>query len=296
MEYRNFVVTDRTRSLKQPREIRSISPVRRQLPARKGLEYRNEPHEEVGEFQVIRQPLDSLRHAQDHQGIGIEEQAQDLQDTGLNLTGTDTDSTNLAHIDTNQEHILEETAHTRTNLAHTSQETTTTTMPSDISKMLTLGSKRSPSWDGDAKELNEFFEDFEELAKGANLTDAEKVKWVLKYVDGKKHVKFWKTREGYSTGQWTEFKKTVIAQYPGAKDGQAYSTKDMEKITDSFAKKKAMDEDDLIDYYSRFCPVAAYLIDKKKISPLEQDRGFWKGLPKLLRHELKLRFNMEKAN
>ena len=88
----------------------------------------------------------------------------------------------------------------------------------------------------------------------------------------------------------------MIAQYPGAKDGQAYSLRDMEKVTDFYAKKKTLDEDALIDYYTRFCPVASYLVDKKKISTLEKDRSFWKGLPRALHHQLMLRFNIKDAN
>lgn len=65
---------------------------------------------------------------------------------------------------------------------------------------------------------------------------------------------------------------------------------------ESFAKKENAEEDDLINYYSHFCPVAEYLIDKKKISMLERDRGFWSNLPKALRTELKLWLDMANGN
>lgn len=300
-------MTDHGRSSRRARCTESSSPRRRALPFRTGLDYRcEESYDETSAFRVIREPH-ALRTEQDYNNepdLTREYSPVDPSFAGPSriTTRTVTNSTHIsdpAYTNTNKTHTTTIPPHTTTEPAHISMNPAhiqSGTMPSDISKMPTPGSKRSPSWEGDAKELNKFFEDFEELAEGASLSGEEKVKWVLKYLGRKKDVKFWKTRDGYKDGDWAVFKAAVITQYPGAKDGHAYSAKDLEKVVKAFAKKKDMDEEDLINYYSRFCPIAGYLIEKQKISSLERDRGFWSGLPKGLRAELKLRFDMANGN
>ena len=185
------------------------------MPVRKGLEYRNKAlNEEASNFRVILQPADN--NIED-----IQEEVSHFAKAGIDFAEAGPDSINTAPIITSQETLAENSAHIRGDpmeIGHyepdrdepdtndaivvrtNTPEPITNTMPTDFTKMPTPGSKRSPLWDGDARELNDFFDDFEELSRGANLSAAEKVKWVLKYVDGKKYVKFWKTREGYEEG------------------------------------------------------------------------------------------------
>ncbi|CAA7264252.1 unnamed protein product [Cyclocybe aegerita] len=148
-------------------------------------------------------------------------------------------------------------------------------MSSDPSKMPTPGSKKSPDWKGKVEELLEFFEDFEELAKVASLKDEEKMKWVLKYVAEKSTRKFWKSLDAYSATpkDWAAFKKEVLEQYPGAEEGEAYTVRDLEKLTKATAEKRINTEERFMKYYSHFKPMAKFLVAKNKISTLDSNPG-----------------------
>ncbi|CAA7265260.1 unnamed protein product [Cyclocybe aegerita] len=171
------------------------------------------------------------------------------------------------------------------------------TMSSDPSKMPTPGSKKSPDWKGKVEELLEFFEDFEELAKVASLKDEEKMKWVLKYVAEKSTRKFWKSLDAYSATlkDWAAFKKEVLEQYPGAEEGEAYTVRDLEKLTKATAEKRINTEEHFMKYYSHFKPMAKFLVAKNKISTLDSNRYFWNGLPKATRKLIKQRLDMTDA-
>ncbi|KAE9383404.1 hypothetical protein BT96DRAFT_951378 [Gymnopus androsaceus JB14] len=80
------------------------------------------------------------------------------------------------------------------------------------------GSHKSPRLTGEVSELKDFLEDFGDLADAQELTDEERVKWVLKYTDGTAR-KYWRTLEGYAKKSWAEMKKEIIAAYPGAEKG-----------------------------------------------------------------------------
>ncbi|KAF9472291.1 hypothetical protein BDN70DRAFT_767576, partial [Pholiota conissans] len=128
------------------------------------------------------------------------------------------------------------------------------------------GSRKSPTWSGEPKERLEFFENVEEKAQIAELAIADRVKWVVKYLPSKEKRDFWKTLEGYSPADYTVFKKSVLEAYPGAKEGETYTRKDLQKVAAGTRRKKMTTERSIVKYYEAFSPIALWLIKKNLIS------------------------------
>lgn len=68
-------------------------------------------------------------------------------------------------------------------------------------------SMNAPMFNGETSELFEFVEFFEDLTNACLLTDAEKCKLIVRYVDR----------------PTKRFKDSILAQYPGAEKGVRYT-------------------------------------------------------------------------
>jgi len=88
-------------------------------------------------------------------------------------------------------------------------------------------SRRAPRYRGKPKDLVEFFEEFEEHAAAAELSDSEKVTWVVKYVKSKEVASFWKSLADYTSNPRddTKLKGAILVQYPGAETGERYTSR-----------------------------------------------------------------------
>ncbi|KAF8060232.1 hypothetical protein FPV67DRAFT_1377924, partial [Lyophyllum atratum] len=132
------------------------------------------------------------------------------------------------------------------------------------------GTKRAPYFDGkDPSELLEFFDEFDELAKDCALTNAEKVKMVVKYANTKTK-KFWASLPGYEEQAYATLKNKILDTYPGAKKGERYTRKDLERIIRRYEAHRIKTEADIIGYYQEFRPVAVTLETDGQISANEK--------------------------
>ncbi|KAJ3884972.1 hypothetical protein GG344DRAFT_59937 [Lentinula edodes] len=114
------------------------------------------------------------------------------------------------------------------------------------------GSTRAPDkFKGNSSQLRDFLEEFEGHAVAQELTDDEKVRSILKYVDGMTRS-YWKTLDGYEERDWVKMKTELFDAYPGAKKGHRYTVKGLLKLAESYAQKRIEEEADLIEYYRQF--------------------------------------------
>ncbi|KAF8957942.1 hypothetical protein BDZ97DRAFT_1636848, partial [Flammula alnicola] len=129
-------------------------------------------------------------------------------------------------------------------------------------------SKRAPKYKGNVKTLNDFFEEFEEHADAAGLTNEEKATWVVRYVKSKEVALFWKSMTAYTTSpkSYSALKQAILDQYPGAKKGENYTNKSLVKLTAETASKSMKTENRLVKYYEKFRPMAMWLKNKNVIT------------------------------
>jgi hypothetical protein len=96
-----------------------------------------------------------------------------------------------------------------------------------ISAMPGPGSSKAPSFSGETSELLEFLEVFEDLATSCGLTDADKCKMLVRYIN-LEMKRFWVTLTGYESKDYGVFKTNILSQYPGAAKGVCYMICDLE--------------------------------------------------------------------
>jgi len=124
--------------------------------------------------------------------------------------------------------------------------------------------------------LQEFLEEFEELAKRCRLTTREKAKVVVKYVD-RETRKFWTRLEGYGDN-YARLKKKIMGAYSKNLEDEL-TMAELIKLIKKSAKGTIEDEEDLGTYYRKFRNIAADLVEEEIINKRQHDKYFWKGLP-----------------
>ena len=91
--------------------------------------------------------------------------------------------------------------------------------------------------------------------------------------------RFWVLLPGYISRDFADFKKSILAKYPGAEKGIHYTCRDLERLVANSADSGLSTETELMEYYYDFLPIATWFVDNKKISETLRDQYFWEGLP-----------------
>jgi len=164
--------------------------------------------------------------------------------------------------------------------------------PKGVSGMPSPTSGKAPSFTGVKTELLDFLELFEDLASSNGLTDEEKCKNIVRYVD-QRTKRFWVLLPGYANRDFTDFKKNILAKYPGAEKGTHYTCRDLERLVANSADSGLSTETELMEYYYDFLPIATWLVDNKKISETQRDQYFWEGLPVLAQTAIDRRLELK---
>jgi hypothetical protein len=142
------------------------------------------------------------------------------------------------------------------------------------------GERAAPVFDRTKlRELPRFFTELEYLFQRANLTaDKEMKTHVLRYVDYETE-QLWKTFTEFSdlNKKYKDFKDAVLAHYPDATGDFIYSLRDMDLIIGERQRVGITLPADLADYHLKFTAVTEWLIDKKQLGELEQERAYTRG-------------------
>jgi hypothetical protein len=139
------------------------------------------------------------------------------------------------------------------------------------------GERAAPTFDKDKpRELPRFFSELEYLFKRAEITnEAEKKEQVLRYVDFEIE-QIWKTFPEFSSvaSTYNDFKDAILDHYPDASGNYVYSLRDMDLLIGERQRLGIATSNDLSDYHLKFIAITAWLIDKKQLGHLEQERAY----------------------
>lgn len=163
-----------------------------------------------------------------------------------------------------------------------------------VGAMPAPGSLRAPFWDGKSSTLLEFFEEFEDLATTNGLTDAEKCRAAVRYVDNSAK-RYWSSLAEFANKDYSALKTAILKQYPGADKGIKYNNRDLERVVATYSDEITT-ETDILDYYHAFYPIASWLVQKKKLSERDRDAVFWMGLHSRTRKAISRRLETALAN
>ena len=90
----------------------------------------------------------------------------------------------------------------------------------------------------DVKSLAEYFEDFELLAAGAHISNAERIKYVHQYVPRQEEY-FWTSLPEFEAvpADWEAYKQAIFEGYPGSTSADWWTSKDFIHLSDIQAKQ-----------------------------------------------------------
>ena len=145
--------------------------------------------------------------------------------------------------------------------------------------------RAAPTFDSSKpRELLRYFEDLEQLLKRAAIDDEEdKKKQVLRYVDfGTEQI--WKTFPEFSDSNKTyqQFKEAILVHYPDASGDFVFSIRDMDLLIGERQRIGINSTKDLSDYHLQFLAITTWLISKKQLGDLEQQRAYINAFPSSL--------------
>src|SRR5271155_1362303 len=127
-----------------------------------------------------------------------------------------------------------------------------------------------------ARELPRYFEDLEALLDRAQITnDIQKKKHAVRYTDFDTE-QIWKSFPEFKTPSvsYEEFKKTILFHYPEASGKFLYSIGDMDLLISEHRRVGITSARDLSDYHLQFLAITTWIIEKKQLSDLEQQRAY----------------------
>ncbi|KAL7277220.1 hypothetical protein ACG7TL_009070 [Trametes sanguinea] len=158
------------------------------------------------------------------------------------------------------------------------------------------GDPRAPYFDPDnPRTLRRFFQDLEALFERSGVeSDAQKKQWVLRYFS----IDVADLCENLpecadETKTYDDFKRAIIALYPGADDSRKYSLADVENLVARRASAPIATAAELSSYYRDFYAMTSYLISQNRLSTSEQSRLFVRGIAQPLWGQVSQRLQLK---
>jgi hypothetical protein len=138
------------------------------------------------------------------------------------------------------------------------------------------GERAAPTFDPTKpRELPRFFDELEYLFGRSNMTNNdEKKRQLLRYIDFDTE-QIWKTFPEFKNPAQTyeEFKAAILTHYPDASGDFMYSLRDMDLLTGERQRLGITNINDLSYYHLQFIAITTWLIEKKQLGDLEQQRA-----------------------
>jgi hypothetical protein len=148
--------------------------------------------------------------------------------------------------------------------------------------MPTRNERTAPKFDTSRpRELPRFFEDLEDLMTRAQITtDVDKKKQAVRYTDFETE-QIWKAVPEFkdNTKTYNDFKKAIMQHYPDAAGDFIYSIRDMDLLIGERQRIGMATAKDLSDYHLQFMAITTWLIEKTRLSDLEQQRAYVRAFP-----------------
>jgi len=138
-------------------------------------------------------------------------------------------------------------------------------------------SKLAPFFSGNIEDpIEEFLQEYEELADNHGLNNRQKVETVIQYVDPSQRD-LWKSLEGFSNRHWNDLCCDLHDEYIDPTLQGRYSKQKLIDLTNNTALVQMEDEGDVIKYYRNFNVLSKPLLDAGRITTGEWNAAFLLG-------------------
>ncbi|KAJ7441711.1 hypothetical protein FB451DRAFT_1058078 [Mycena latifolia] len=119
----------------------------------------------------------------------------------------------------------------------------------------------------------------------------------MRYISREDEV-LWKVcnQPGPPPTTWAEFKTKVQELYPGSDGVRMFTLKDLQTLLGERSLKKIRDKVNFSEYHRRFCTIASHLLAEGKMSTIEEQREFPKGMDEHFRNRVYRRLQIVKPH
>jgi len=138
-------------------------------------------------------------------------------------------------------------------------------------------SKTTPFFSGNIDNpIEDFLQEYEELANSYRLNSRQKVETVIRYV-AQSQRDIWKSLEGYINRDWVDLCHDLRDEYVDPTPQGRYSKQKLQDYTNRRARHQIEDEEDVLKYYRVFNRLSKPLLDSDRITTGEWNAAFWRG-------------------
>lgn len=129
---------------------------------------------------------------------------------------------------------------------------------------------------GVSKPIEDFLSEYEELANSCDLTDCQKVEVNIRYIPLSLRD-FWKSLDGYSACNWTDFRLAVEEVHEGPSAPSRHSEQKLQDFIRHSSKLRMSDEEDVLHYDRQFLVLRKLLLDSQRLTTYQRNKAFWRG-------------------
>jgi hypothetical protein len=134
-----------------------------------------------------------------------------------------------------------------------------------------------PHFTGDIDHpIEEFLQEYEELADIHGLSEAQKVTTVIQYIDNsQRHI--WRSLAGFINQDWLDLCNQLHEEYVSPTTESKFSKQKFVKFVDKSAWKCIRDEANIISYHCQFNASSKVLLDTSRVTTFELNTIYWRG-------------------
>jgi hypothetical protein len=160
--------------------------------------------------------------------------------------------------------------------------------------MPACGHSTAPRFDGNALNLRLYFDEVESLSIDAGLNEEGKIRHALRYAS-REDNELWSTlpEAQAQAPDYARFRDAVVKLYPGADDERKYAESDLQWLIDTQQQYGIESRAELGHYYREFRRISKFLIDKRHLSDIEQNKMYMRGFDEQLRERVKGRLQVK---
>jgi len=146
-----------------------------------------------------------------------------------------------------------------------------------VGAMPSVRSRLAPRFTGNVDQpIEDFLEEYEELADKCSLTSQQKVEMVIRYVDrSQRHV--WQNLPGYLACNWLDLRDELCDEYVSPTPEGQFSRQKLIDFAAKYARKRMGDETDVINYQQQFNNQSKVLLGTGRITVSKRNTIFWRG-------------------
>ena len=146
-----------------------------------------------------------------------------------------------------------------------------------VRAMPSMRSRLAPCFTGNINQpIEDFLEEYEELADKCSLTSQQKVETVIQYVDrSQRHV--WQNLPGYLARNWLDLCDKLCDEYVSPTPEGQFSRQKLIDFAAKYAWKRMGDKTDVINYQRQFNNQSKVLLSTGRITVSERNTIFWCG-------------------